>query len=123
MKRLNKILISALLLIISVYVQAQYKGPGANSQLLSVKQIIQQASKLDRNDTLVKIQGFIVQQINGDTYWFQDSSGKIKLEIEKKQLPAVAFDEKTEVIILGEVDYDLLEGTEIEAKQVEIKTP
>lgn len=123
MKRLNKILALAFFLLISVYGQAQYKGPGASSQLLTVKEITNQASKLDRSDTVVKIQGFIIQQISGDTFWFQDSSGKIKVEVEKKHLPTVPFDEKTELIIFGEVDHDLLEGTEIEAKQVEIKTP
>jgi len=70
----------------------------------------------------VKLQGFIVQQINGDTYWFQDATGKIKIEIEKKDLPAEPFDEKSEVIITGEVDHDLLEGTEIEIEHIEIKT-
>lgn len=123
MKRLHKFMAASLLLLTASMAQAQYKGPGASSQLLTVKEIISQASKLDRSDTLVKIQGFVIQQISGDTFWFQDASGKIKVEIEKKQMPAVPFDDKTELIIIGEVDHDLLEGTEIEAKQVEIKAP
>lgn len=114
---------AGLFLLNAAMAQAQYKGPGANSQVMTVKDINNKASRLDRSDTLVKIQGFVIQQINGDTFWFQDATGKIKVEIEKKQLPAVPFNEKTELIIIGEVDYDLLEGTEIEAKQVEIKTP
>jgi uncharacterized protein (TIGR00156 family) len=122
MKQLSKMLMAGLILMIASTVQAQYKGPGANNKSFTVKEVTQQASKLDRSDTLVKLQGFIVQQIKGDTYWFQDATGKIKVEIGKKDLPAEPFDEKTEVIITGEVDYDLLEGTEIEVDHIEIKT-
>ncbi|MBW8325707.1 MAG: NirD/YgiW/YdeI family stress tolerance protein [Prolixibacteraceae bacterium] len=122
MKQLSKMLMAGLILMIAGTVQAQYKGPGANNKSFTVKEVTQQASKLDRSDTLVKLQGFIVQQINGDTYWFQDATGKIKIEIEKNDLPAEPFDEKSEVIITGEVDYDLLEGTEIEVEHIEIKT-
>lgn len=122
MKQLSKMLMAGLILMIASTVQAQYKGLGASSKSFTVKEVTQQASKLDRSDTLVKLQGFIVQQINGDTYWFQDATGKIKIEIEKKDLPAEPFDEKSEVIITGEVDHDLLEGTEIEVEHIEIKT-
>lgn len=121
MKQLSRMLTAGLFLMIASGVQAQYKGPGATSKFFTVKEITQQASKLDRHDTPVKLQGFIVQQMNGETYWFQDATGKIKIEIEKKHLPATPFDEKTEMIIAGEVDYDLLEGTEIEVKQIEFK--
>lgn len=113
---------AGLFLMIAGTVQAQYKGPGTNSKYFTVKEVTKQASKLDRSDTLVKLQGFIIRQENGETYWFQDVTGKIRVEIEKKKLPLEPFDEKTEVIITGEVDYDLLEGTEIEVKHIEIKT-
>lgn len=122
MKQISKMLMAGLILMMTGTVQAQYKGPGAINKSFTVKEVTLQASKLDRSDTLVKLQGFIVQQINGDTYWFQDATGKIKIEIGKKYLPAEPFDEKTEVIITGEVDYDLLEGTEIEVKHFELKT-
>jgi uncharacterized protein (TIGR00156 family) len=53
-------------------------------------------------------------------YWFEDSTGKIKIEIDKKYMPATEFNHETKVVIVGEVDYDLLEGTEIEVKEVQI---
>jgi uncharacterized protein (TIGR00156 family) len=121
MKQLTQMLMAGLFLMIGSDVLAQYKGPGAASKFFTVKEVTQQASKLDRHDTPVKLQGFIIQQVNGETYWFQDATGKIKVEIEKKHLPATSFDEKTEVIITGEVDHDLLEGTEIEVELIELK--
>lgn len=123
MKQLSKILMAGLFLIVAGSAQAQYKGPGTNSKSLTVKEVTQQASKLDRRDALVKLQGCIIQQVNGDKYWFQDATGKIRVEIEKKQLPAVPFDEKTALILIGEVDYDFLEGTEIKVEHIEIQIP
>jgi uncharacterized protein (TIGR00156 family) len=71
----------------------------------------------------VKIKGYVVEQINSEDFWFQDATGKIRIEIDKKKMPAKPFDEKTELIITGEVDADLLEGTEIEVETVEFITP
>ncbi|SHE97721.1 TIGR00156 family protein [Mariniphaga anaerophila] len=99
---------------------AQYTGPGSQAADHTVKQVSDNALKLDRKDTMVKIKGFIVEKIKDENYWFQDSTGKIRVEIDKKHLPATPFNDKTEVVIIGEVDYDLLEGTEIEVKKIEI---
>ncbi|MGV8096202.1 MAG: NirD/YgiW/YdeI family stress tolerance protein [Mangrovibacterium sp.] len=121
MKRLYGILMTGLFLLMVTQLYAQYKGPGASGKSLTVKEVTKSAYKLDRSDALVKLQGFIIEQINGDTYWFRDTTGKIRIEIEKHLLPAVPFDEKTELYIIGEVDYDLLEGTEIEVEYLEIK--
>lgn len=120
MKRFYGILMAGALLVTAAQVQAQYKGPGASGKLITVKEVTKSAYKLDRNDTLVKLHGFISEQINGDTYWFRDTTGKIRIEIEKNQLPVIPFDDKTKLYIVGEVDYDLLEGTEIEVEHLEI---
>lgn len=103
---------------------AQYEGPGGgnNTQVVTVKYVLDNASKLDRNDNIVTIKGFIVEKINEDDYWFKDESGKIKVDIDTKKLPQTAFNEKTLILIKGEVDHDLLGGTEIEAERVEIVT-
>jgi uncharacterized protein (TIGR00156 family) len=102
---------------------AQYTGPGSKAGLKTVKEVSDNALKLDRKDTMVKLQGFIVEQMGDDNYWFKDSTGKIRIEIDKKHLPATPFNDETKMTIIGEVDYDLLEGTEIEVKQVEFAAP
>jgi uncharacterized protein (TIGR00156 family) len=95
-------------------VYAQYTGPGAGINLTTVNEVIANASQLDKSDKQVKLKGFVIEQINKDTFRFKDATGIIMVEIEKKQMPTVPFNEKQEVIIIGEVDYDLLEGCEIE---------
>ena len=121
MNSLYGILMAIFFVFLALPGLAQYKGPGAAAKLLTVKEVTKTAYKLDRNDARVKLHGFIIEQINGDTFWFQDTTGKIRIEIEKDQIPAVPFDDKTELFIVGEVDYDLLEGTEIEVEHLEIK--
>ncbi len=99
----------------------QYKGPGSadkTDRIYSVKEIKDDASMLDRSDILVKVKGYIIMQISKDTYEFKDATGTLQVEIDKKKLPARPFDDKTELIIIGEVDYDLLEPVELEAEQV-----
>lgn len=96
----------------------QYKGLGVTDKTYTVKEVLDNASRLDRSDALVKVQGFIVNQINADTYEFKDKTGAIKVEIDRKRLPNKPFDDKTELILIGEVDNDIFEPVEIEVKEV-----
>ncbi len=112
--------ISALtvLIIFSTSSYGQYKGPGSADKFYTIAEIKDNASELDRKDVMVKVQGFIVKQINKDTYEFKDDTGTIQVDIDKKKLPDSPFDDKTEIILIGEVDNDLLEPVEIEAEEV-----
>ena len=121
MKNLN--LLKALLLLfilnsVSNLSYAQFQGPGGADKTYSVKEIIDNPSRLDRSDALVKVQGYIVKQINMDTYEFKDSTGNILVDIDKKKLPTRPFDDKSELILIGEVDNNLLGPVEIEVKEV-----
>lgn len=120
MKTMKMILMSAFFMAIFGVANAQYTGPGSKAKVMTVKQVADDALKLDRKDTMVKLEGKIVEQLGDEMYWFEDATGKIKIEIDKKYIPATEFNHETKVLIIGEVDYDLLEGTEIEVKIVEL---
>lgn len=120
MKTMKMIFMSAMFVAIFGVANAQYTGPGSKAKVMTVKQVSDDALKLDRKDTKVKLEGKIVEQLGDEMYWFEDSTGKIKIEIDKKYMPATEFNHETKVVIVGEVDYDLLEGTEIEVKEVQI---
>jgi len=98
----------------------QYTGPATTDKTYTVKEVREKASKLDKKDELVKVRGFIVKQINKDTYEFRDSTGTIMVEIDKEDLPSVPFNDKTELVMICEVDHDLLEGIEMEAEHIHI---
>lgn len=97
---------------------SQYTGPGTTDRFYSVKEIKDEASRLDKSDELVKVKGYIVRQINNDTYEFRDNTGTILVDIDTKRLPLKPFDDKTELILRGEVDNDLLEPVEMEVDEV-----
>lgn len=111
--------LAGLLLMIPGISRGQYTGPGSTGKVYTVKEIREKAAKLDKSDEVVTLKGYIVKQLNSDTYQFRDSTGEIKVEIKKKDMPGTPFNDKTELLITGEVDFDLLEGTEVEADKVE----
>ena len=97
---------------------AQSTEPTSTVDIYTIKEIKRHASKLDRMDVLVKVKGFIVKQINKETYEFKDGTGTILIDIDKKKLPQRPFDDNVELVIIGEVDYDMLEPVEIEAEEI-----
>lgn len=119
MNMLQRVLIAALLFTGIGVVYSQYTGPGSKQKIYTVKEIKDNALKLDRQDIVVALRGTIIQQIDNKTYLFKDATGTLHVEIKKKHLPAFKFDDKTILILYGEVDYDLLEGTEVEVESIE----
>ena len=119
MNNLKIMMLTIFTVLMFGHTRAQYTGPSSTDRIYTVKEIKENASQLDKSDELVRVRGFIVKQINKDTFQFQDKTGTIKIELKKKYMPAEPFDEKTELILTGEVDYDFLEGTEIEVEEVE----
>lgn len=108
-------------LFMGAHVMAQYTGPGSDGKLYTCAEIKENAASLDKSDALVQVEGFVIERVNKEDYWFQDDSGRILIEIDKKDLPDRPFDEKTPLIIIGEVDYDVLEEVEIEVKEIQFK--
>lgn len=96
---------------------AQYEGPKSKDRQYTVKEVRVNAAQLDRIDALVRVRGFIVNQMNEESYQFKDMTGMIHVDIDRRIMPNRPFTDKTEVILVGEVDYDLLEGTEIIVEQ------
>lgn len=116
---ITKAWLFSLLMVVGFVASAQFKGPGVPEKTYTVKEVLDNATRLDRSDAVVKVQGYIVKQINYDTYEFKDTTGTIQVEIDKKRLPNKPFDERTELILIGEVDCDLFRPVEIEVKEVQ----
>lgn len=123
MKSYKKIIITVISVVFSLSVYGQYTGPNSIDKLYTVKEVKENASRLDKSDELVKLRGFVIRQINSEMYEFRDNTDKILAEIDRKRLPAQPFNDKTEVIIIAEVDHDLLEEVEIEVKEIQIVKP
>lgn len=105
------------LAIFAVPAQAQFQGPSSLDRQYTVSEIRDKATYLDRIDALVRVRGFIVSQQDYNTYLFEDATGMIRVEIDRKVLPDRPFNDKTEVILVGQVENDLLFRTEIEVER------
>lgn len=99
-------------------VRAQYTGPSSSAGEFSVAEVIESAQRLDRQDVRVQLEGFVTEHIREEYFWFEDGTGRIRIEIYPHVMPAEPFDETTRVILIGEVDHHLLRGPEIEVKQI-----
>jgi uncharacterized protein (TIGR00156 family) len=109
---------ASVFLLTACLAYGQYTGPNSTDKVLTVKEVLKNAPMLDRSDRLVKVKGNIVKQLKKNTFLFKDSTGSIQVEISKKSFPARLFDDKTVLYLIAEVDYDFLEGSELEVKQV-----
>ncbi len=118
MEKKLKILTMIILILGYGEIYAQFTGPNSKPKYHTVKEIKANAYQLDRSDALVKVKGHIIKQVNKDSYEFKDNTGVISVDISNKKLPAREFDETTELILIGEVDYDMFEPVEIEVKEV-----
>lgn len=81
---------------------AGYTGPGA--QAINSVAAAQEAG----DDAHVVLQGHITRKLGDEKYEFKDSTGTITVEIDDEDLPPVAFDDKTQVKLTGEVDKGLM---------------
>ncbi len=116
----TKLLSLGAILFLATTACAQYTGPNTSHRSLTVKEVIKDASSLDKKDILVTMEGKVIEQINKDTFWFEDKTGKVLIEIEKKHFPSFQFDQNTLIRIVGEVDYDVLEEVEVEVENIEL---
>lgn len=117
-KIFRNIAFSFILISLNLLSYGQFQGKQVKNKTYTVSEIKKNATMLDRTDAIVKVKGNIIQQLNSETYVFMDKTGIIRAKIKKKVLPKVPFDEKTDLILVGEVDNDIFEPVEIEVKEM-----
>jgi uncharacterized protein YdeI (BOF family) len=118
MKKLKKIFVLVALLFVFSISNAQFVGTGSQSDSTSVSEIKKNAFRLSWSDQKVSVKGFVVEQFSEDYFWFQDNTGRIKVEISPEKMPTFKFDKNTELIIFGGVCYPLIGRIYIEAETV-----
>jgi uncharacterized protein (TIGR00156 family) len=75
------------------------------------------------DDEKVNLKGYVVKKLGGEKYTFKDDTGEIRIEIDNEDLPAVAFDDKTLVELIGEVEKDYMVSPEIDVDVIKAATP
>ena len=74
--------------------------------------VVTVAEALDmRNDSAVKLQGFILRSLGDEKYEFRDDSGTMTIEIDNDDWGGVKASPDVKVELIGEIDKDLLKTT------------
>lgn len=92
--------------------QGGYTGPSSAPQASGgytgpkvVTQTVAQAIQM-RDDSKVTLRGYIIQHLGKDKYLFEDSTGKVTVEIDDDNWQGLTVGAKDLVEIYGEVDKD-----------------
>lgn len=67
-----------------------------------------------KNDTKVKLKGYVVKSTGDEKYQFRDSTGSITVDIDDELWQGKAISAKTPVVIIGEVDIDYKPAKRVE---------
>ncbi|MFV0423697.1 NirD/YgiW/YdeI family stress tolerance protein [Oleidesulfovibrio sp.] len=107
----------ALIIIFSAPTKADFTGPGSTPPVKTVAQ----AEKAADNTPCV-LQGQIIEKLQSanDKYTFQDSTGKITVEINHNMFAGQEVTPQTTVRLFGEVDNDTFEELSIEVSRLEV---
>ncbi|WP_252177342.1 NirD/YgiW/YdeI family stress tolerance protein [Endozoicomonas sp. 4G] len=115
-KTLTAILAASTIALTAGNAFAEYTGPSSTPTINDVASIIENPT----DDTRVELTGYLTNKIDNETYTFSDGKDSIQVEIDAKEMPKVAINEKTKVKIFGEVEGGAFETTEIEVERMSV---
>lgn len=105
MKKL--VLLSVLVLASSSVLAAQteqQKGGFTGPSAVTVNTV--QVALDSKDDTPVRLTGYILSALGDEEYKFSDDSGEIIIEIDKRDWNGIEVTPETQIVIQGEVDSD-----------------
>lgn len=105
---------SAALMMAVAPAQAQFVG--GPSTTITVKQLVDTG----RDDQLVTLEGYLVEQVKHEKYTFRDATGTVLVEIDDEVFMGQRVDPKTKVRLEGEFEKDMLEKDEVDVHKLTI---
>ena len=89
---------------------------GGPSGVMTVKNLLDNG----RDDQLVVLEGYIVDQIKHEDYTFRDATGQIEVEIDDEVFAGQRIDPKTKVRIEGEYEKEVVGPNTIDVHRLTI---
>jgi uncharacterized protein (TIGR00156 family) len=125
MKKLLTVSLLAVCPVLMTPALAQFQGPGPSGGYTGPSSATQSSSVADilRNPIdhqQVVLRGNVIRHIRGDNYMFTDGTGEIRVDIDRRELPAQPFNDKTVVEITGRVDTEFMRPPEVDVKAMRI---
>lgn len=113
----NAIIFSSVIALgIPAAAQAQYVGPSTQKAPMTVADVL----KKPVDDQNVVLRGHLIKKVGHEKYLFSDGSGEIRVAIEAEDFPVQKIDDKTLIVIRGEVENDFLQSPEIDVDMISI---
>ena len=94
-----------------------FRGPRAPSMVT----ITVQEALSKRDDTIVVLEGKIVNALGDEKYLFRDNTGDVIIEIDDEDWHGVQVTPEDTLEIVGKVDKDFMEQTKIDVKSFTVK--
>lgn len=91
------------------------KHDGANKPVSKVSEVQNMA-----DDSMVYVQGYIIQSLGNDNYMLQDGSGQIMVEIDDDLMNNATITPQTVVWIAATVDQQTGQPVSLEAEEIQI---
>lgn len=91
------------------------KHDGSNKSVSKVSDVQNMA-----DDSMVYVQGYIIQSLGNDNYMLQDGSGQIMVEIDNDLMNNATITPQTVVWIAATVDQETGQPTSLEAEEIQI---
>lgn len=91
------------------------KHDGANKPVSKVSEVQNMA-----DDSMVYVQGYIIQNLGNDNYMLQDGSGQIMVEIDDDLMNNATITPQTVVWIAATVDQETGQPVSLEAEEIQI---
>ncbi|AUX84741.1 MULTISPECIES: NirD/YgiW/YdeI family stress tolerance protein [Acinetobacter] len=85
-----------------------------NQQAIAPTQITVKQALTLKDDTPVKLKGYVVKALGDEKYQFQDHTGSITVDIDDELWRGQPVSAKTPVTLTGEVDIDYLPTKRVE---------
>lgn len=119
MKNLFFSLIALISVVFSANAQSNggFVGPKAPSIApMTVKQALDV-----RDDTVIVLNGKIINSLGDEKYMFADATGQVMIEIDDDDWHGVTVTPEDTLEITGEVDKEFMEQTKIDVKSFKVK--
>lgn len=120
---MKKLLTLATLLTISSTALADFQSTnqqgGFSGGAAPQSATVAQALKASRDDMPVQLTGKIVSQVDDEEYIFQDATGQIKVEIDRKVWKGVNVTPNDIITIYGKVDKETFKPNEVEVYRLQ----
>lgn len=113
----NAIIFSSVVALgIPLAAQAQYVGPSTQKAPMTVADVL----KSPVDDQNVVLRGHLIKKVGNEKYLFSDGTGEIRVDIEAEDFPVQKIDDKTLIVIRGEIENDFLKSPEIDVDMISI---